>query len=135
MADTHSTADGAASLDGQATTERADDPPGSDLADQVLRLEIEVGQLREALVSARHIGMVVGILAARYNLTTDRSWALLVQLSQRTNVKLREVARVLHDDFDSHPELDDATLLARIAAKLISADPNPSAQRPRNSRA
>ena len=118
MVDTQPAADGEAIPEGQTTTEEADNPTGSEHADQMLRLELEVAQLREALLSARHIGMVIGILAVRCNVTTDQSWELLVQLSQRTNVKLAEVARVLHEDFDRHPALDDATLLARIAAKL-----------------
>ncbi len=118
MSDTHPPADEEVIPDGQTTTEEADNPSGSEHADQILRLELEVAQLREGLLSARHIGMVIGILAARCDVTTDQSWDLLVQLSQQTNVKLAEVARVLHEDFDSHPTRDDATLLARIAAKL-----------------
>lgn len=112
------TADGAVIHYGETTTEQGDDPAGIDDDHYVLGLEREVAQLREALLSQRRIGMVVGILAGHCNLTTAQSWALLVRLSQRSNAKVRDVARVLHDDFEGRPTPDDAEFLAQITARL-----------------
>ena len=48
--------------------------------------------LRTALAARDVIGQAKGILMERYKLSADEAFTLLVRSSQRTNVKLREVA-------------------------------------------
>lgn len=49
-------------------------------------------QLEVALGTSREIGMAMGVLMARGNLTQDEAFALLRSASQRLNRKLREIA-------------------------------------------
>ena len=48
--------------------------------------------LQHALVSSGQIGMAMGILMERHRLTQEQAFERLRELSQRSNVKLREVA-------------------------------------------
>ena len=52
----------------------------------------QVEELGRALQSSRQIGMAMGILMERHRLAPDRAFQVLRQMSQRRNVKLREVA-------------------------------------------
>ena len=52
-------------------------------------------ELRRALLTSRQIGMAMGILMERYGLTAEQAFDGLRDLSQRRNVKLREVAEQL----------------------------------------
>jgi AmiR/NasT family two-component response regulator len=54
--------------------------------------EREAGELRTALQSRDVIGQAKGILMERSGLDADEAFAVLRLLSQRRNVKLREVA-------------------------------------------
>ena len=49
-------------------------------------------ELQRALVSNRRIGMAMGILMERHRLTEEHAFDRLRDLSQRSNVKLRDVA-------------------------------------------
>jgi AmiR/NasT family two-component response regulator len=60
----------------------------SDLAAATAHAE----QLQRALVSNRQIGMAMGILMERHKLTHEQAFDRLRDLSQRSNVKLRDVA-------------------------------------------
>jgi AmiR/NasT family two-component response regulator len=60
----------------------------SDLAAATARAE----DLERALVSNRRIGMAIGVLMERHRLTEERAFDRLRDLSQRSNVKLRDVA-------------------------------------------
>jgi AmiR/NasT family two-component response regulator len=60
----------------------------SDLAAATARTE----HLQRALISSRQIGMAMGILMARHRLTQEQAFERLRDLSQRSNVKLRDVA-------------------------------------------
>jgi AmiR/NasT family two-component response regulator len=51
--------------------------------------------LERALVSNRRIGMAIGVLMERHRLTEERAFDRLRDLSQRSNVKLRDVAEQL----------------------------------------
>jgi AmiR/NasT family two-component response regulator len=52
-------------------------------------------ELQRALVSNRRIGMAMGILMERHRLTEEQAFDRLRGLSQRSNVKLRDVAEQL----------------------------------------
>lgn len=59
------------------------------------RLEAENEQLREALTSRTVIGQAQGMLMALAACSADEAWRVLVEVSQRTNTKLRDVATAL----------------------------------------
>ncbi|GAA4967964.1 hypothetical protein GCM10023238_39880 [Streptomyces heliomycini] len=50
-------------------------------------------QLQDAIATRHLIGEAMGILMGRHQVTEDRAFDLLRTRSQRTNTKLREVAR------------------------------------------
>ena len=52
----------------------------------------KIENLEVALTSARRIATAVGIAMAELKLTDDQAFALLVDLSQRTHRKVRDVA-------------------------------------------
>ena len=62
-------------------------------------LQAEILRLKQAVLARQRLGLVTGLVAERYKLDPDEAWEFLVRLSQNTNVKLREVARVVYDDF------------------------------------
>jgi hypothetical protein len=63
----------------------------SDLAAATAHAE----QLQRALVSNRRIGMAMGILMERHRFTEEQAFEQLRDLSQRGNIKLRDVAEQL----------------------------------------
>lgn len=63
--------------------------------DRLERLENEVDQLRRALTSRAVIDQAIGIVQAERRCAPDDAFQILVGISQRTNVKLREIAAAL----------------------------------------
>lgn len=55
----------------------------------------EIAQLHHALASNRTIGVAIGILVERYQLTPDAAFAFLSRHSQRTNRKVYDLAEEL----------------------------------------
>lgn len=84
---------------------------------RVAELEATVAQLREAMVSRQQLGVVTGIVAAKLEVTPDEAWAVLVRLSQDTNVKVREVGRVIHDAYTGRLASEDQPLAGLLDAK------------------
>ncbi|MFI7242161.1 ANTAR domain-containing protein [Streptomyces qinglanensis] len=62
---------------------------------EVHRLREEVAQLRQALESRPVIDQARGVIMASGRCDPETAWRVLVDTSQRTNTKLREVARLL----------------------------------------
>ena len=62
--------------------------------------------LQRALVSSRQIGMAMGILMERHRLTQEQAFERLRDLSQRRNVKLRDVADQIIYTGDTHQPPD-----------------------------
>ena len=93
----------------------------SRLADRVAELEEQVTQLEGALRTQRQISAVVGILAERLGCATDSAWSVLVRLSQSTNIRVREIARVIGEAYDGRGRAEDAELLTRLMASLPDA--------------
>ena len=52
----------------------------------------DVTELQRALATSRQIGMAMGILMERHRLTPEQAFDRLRDLSQRRNVKLRDLA-------------------------------------------
>jgi hypothetical protein len=84
---------------------------------RVAELEATIAQLREGMVSRQQLGVVTGIVAAKLEVTPDEAWAVLVRLSQDTNVKVREVGRVIHDAFTGQLASEDEGLAGILDAK------------------
>src|SRR6476469_5575302 len=71
-------------------------PPGND-ADAVRRLEREVEELRQRLQRRAAIEQVKGMLTLTYGLDDDDAFAVLLTVSQNTNVKLGTAAELVRD--------------------------------------
>ncbi|MFC9913214.1 ANTAR domain-containing protein [Streptomyces sp. NPDC059862] len=67
----------------------------SDATDQVQALRDEVAQLKEALASHAVVDQAIGMMVALGRVTPDQGWAVLKQVSQHTNIKLRNVAELI----------------------------------------
>jgi hypothetical protein len=74
----------------------------------------QVENLRKALVSNREIGVAMGVLMTRHQVTRDQAFGLLRMASQNTNRKLHEVALEVADTGvlptigGARPRLEDA---------------------------
>jgi hypothetical protein len=66
-------------------------------------LRREVDGLRHALESHPVIDMARGLVMAAGGCTPDDAWRVLVEVSQHTNIKLREIAQSLVDGVDGPP--------------------------------
>lgn len=88
------------------------------LVERLRSAEREIAQLQEALTSQRLIGVAIGLLAHRFSCSPEQSWQLLVRLSQTSNVKVREVARILVDAHAGRDAAADADVLASLASQL-----------------
>jgi hypothetical protein len=81
----------------QDATPFAPPPPSgaAAAADRVFALEAEVAQLKEAVTSHAVVDQAIGSLVALARVTPDQGWAVLKEVSQHTNVKLRLVAEAV----------------------------------------
>ena len=81
-------------------------------------LRDEVAHLHEAVKSQRDIGMAIGLLSARFGLSTEQAWRTMLRISQDSNTKVRTVARVLVATHDGTAEPEDHETLGRFVAHL-----------------
>lgn len=81
-------------------------------------LQVKLENLERAVASQRTIGIAIGILAERYGCTASDAWAYLRRLSQSTNIKVRDIARVLQDACDGSLRESDAQLAATLDGQL-----------------
>jgi len=73
-----------------------DEPTGSaEAAKRIFELEEEVGQLKEAVTSHAVVDQAIGMMVALGRVTPDQGWAVLREVSQHTNIKLRNVAEMI----------------------------------------
>ena len=86
------------------------------LRDEALRDEI--GQLQEAVKSQRDIGMAIGLLSARYGCSTEQAWRTILRVSQDSNIKVRNVARVLVVTHDGTADTEARALLESFVSHL-----------------
>ncbi|WP_151773954.1 ANTAR domain-containing protein [Streptomyces abyssomicinicus] len=68
--------------------------PGAE-TDRVFALEVEVAQLKEAVTSHAVVDQAIGSVVALGRVTPDQGWTVLREVSQHTNVKLRQVAEMI----------------------------------------
>ncbi|MGW6911630.1 ANTAR domain-containing protein [Streptomyces sp. NPDC054940] len=71
------------------------EPVDKSETDRILELEEEVGQLKEAVVSHAVVDQAIGMVVALGRVAPDQGWAVLKDVSQHTNIKLRHVAELI----------------------------------------
>jgi hypothetical protein len=81
-------------------------------------LRDEVAHLHEAMGSQRDIGMAIGLMSARFSCSTEQAWRTMLRISQDSNTKVREVARVLVATHDGSADADDLARLETFAGHL-----------------
>ncbi|HEX8495694.1 MAG TPA: ANTAR domain-containing protein [Actinomycetales bacterium] len=88
-------------------------------------MAIEAGQLREAMVTRATIEQAKGVIMGLRRCSTDQAFNELKSVSQRENIKIRELAAALVRFVDpSQPPLeDDDWRLATIVAQAWSGSP------------
>ncbi|MEW2615636.1 ANTAR domain-containing protein [Streptomyces sp. NPDC047880] len=64
-------------------------------SDRILELQEEVQQLKEAVVSHAVVDQAIGMVVALGRISPDRGWVVLKEVSQHTNIKLRNVAELI----------------------------------------
>ncbi|MGW7335518.1 ANTAR domain-containing protein [Streptomyces sp. NPDC054808] len=70
--------------------------PGPDAdSDQIFRLQEQVRQLKEAVVSHAVVDQAIGVIIVLGGVTPDEGWIVLKEVSQHTNIKLRNVAETI----------------------------------------
>jgi hypothetical protein len=82
-------------------------------------LRLKIRHLELAMESQRLIGVAIGLLAQRAGISSDEAWQHLVRVSQDTNIKIREIARILVDARNGRAQPADAATLADVAARLV----------------
>jgi response regulator NasT len=103
------------------TSDPPDEAGPAEPAPQLADLDHELHTLREALHSRTLTGQATGLLAARLNLSTDQAWHVLRVTSNVTNLKLRDVARIVVAGQDRALTPRDAPIAARINEALPTA--------------
>ncbi|MEV6766887.1 ANTAR domain-containing protein [Streptomyces sp. NPDC051105] len=64
-------------------------------ADAVHHLQEEIGQLKEAIAAHAVVDQAIGMVVALGRVTPDEGWEVLKEVSQHTNIKLRNVAELI----------------------------------------
>ncbi|MFI9809576.1 ANTAR domain-containing protein [Streptomyces sp. NPDC052301] len=97
-------------------------PGREDLLNKIGELQNEIGQLHNAVVSHAVVDQAIGVVIAVGGLRPDQGFEILRQVSQTTNIKLRQVAEQIVDwtSSESLPDeirhaLDAALSTARSA--------------------
>ncbi|MBD0843864.1 MULTISPECIES: ANTAR domain-containing protein [unclassified Streptomyces] len=67
----------------------------ADETDRISELQEEVQQLKEAVTSHAVVDQAIGMVVAMGRVTPDAGWAVLKEVSQHTNIKLRNVADLI----------------------------------------
>ncbi|GAA2572225.1 MULTISPECIES: ANTAR domain-containing protein [Streptomyces] len=64
-------------------------------SDRILQLEEEVQQLKDAVVSHAVVDQAIGMIVAIGRVSPDQGWTVLKEVSQHTNIKLRNIAEMI----------------------------------------
>lgn len=73
----------------------ASEPHDGKETDRVVELEQEVDQLKEAVTSHAVVDQAIGMIVALGRVAPEQGWAVLKDVSQHTNIKLRNVAELI----------------------------------------
>jgi hypothetical protein len=85
---------------------------------RIAELERTVVELRAGMESRQLLGTATGLTMALSGMTPEEAWQVLVGLSSRSNVKVREVGRVLVGAHTGSLTPDDTHLVERIRPHL-----------------
>ena len=86
---------------------------------EIERLKKEVESLRRGLVTRELIGQATGLLAAWLRISTGEAWEVMRALSNHTNLRAREVARLLVASADGPvTEPEDRAALDQLAGAI-----------------
>lgn len=66
-----------------------------DPTDRIFELEEQVDQLKEAVTSHQVVDQAMGMVVALGRMSPDQAWHVLREVSQHTNIKLRNVADLI----------------------------------------
>lgn len=67
----------------------------ADATERIFALQEEVHQLKEAVTSHAVVDQAIGMVVALARVTPDQGWAVLREVSQHTNIKLRNIAEMI----------------------------------------
>ncbi|KOG31472.1 ANTAR domain-containing protein [Streptomyces resistomycificus] len=67
----------------------------ADESDRVFALQEEIDQLKEAVASHAVVDQAIGMVVVLGRVTPDEGWQVLKEVSQHTNIKLRNVADMI----------------------------------------
>jgi hypothetical protein len=70
-------------------------PHEPDESGRIFELQEEVDQLKEAVASHAVVDQAIGMVVALGRVTPDQGWEVLKEVSQHTNIKLRNVADLI----------------------------------------
>ncbi len=62
---------------------------------RIVELQEEIGQLKEAVTSHAVVDQAIGMMVALGRVTPEQGWEVLRDVSQHTNIKLRNVAELI----------------------------------------
>jgi len=114
--------DAAAEAGAEAEAESDGDTEAEALRREAAALREEVAGLRRALETYPAIDMARGIVMATVPCSKEQAWQALVEVSQHTNIKLRDVARYIVEGVAGDPVPRPvgaalATVLGRMRAE------------------
>ncbi|MFD6288173.1 ANTAR domain-containing protein [Streptomyces sp. NPDC060205] len=69
--------------------------PSEEETPRIAELQEEIGQLKEAVTSHAVVDQAIGMMVALGRVTPDQGWCVLREVSQHTNLKLRNVAELI----------------------------------------
>ncbi|MEU9171750.1 ANTAR domain-containing protein [Streptomyces sp. NPDC048420] len=70
-------------------------PNDPDESNRIFELQEEIDQLKEAVFSHAVVDQAIGMVVALGRITPDQGWEVLKDVSQHTNIKLRNVADMI----------------------------------------
>ncbi|MFI8067201.1 ANTAR domain-containing protein [Streptomyces sp. NPDC086033] len=96
--------------------------PRESLLDKITELQTEIGQLQEAIVSHAVIDHAIGVVIGLGGLRSDQGFQVLRDISQHTNIKLRQVSEQIVD-WVHDGELSDEVRAALERALITARTP------------
>ncbi|MEU1573271.1 ANTAR domain-containing protein [Streptomyces collinus] len=82
-------------------------PGRENLLKRISELQTEIGQLQEAVVSHAVVDQAIGVVITLGGLRPEQGFQVLREVSQHTNIKLRQIAEQLVDWVHSEQLPDD----------------------------
>ncbi|MFB7505551.1 ANTAR domain-containing protein [Streptomyces broussonetiae] len=90
---------------------------------RIAALETEVAQLRHAITAHATVDQAMGVVIACSGATPETAWEILRDVSQHTNIRLREIAEHIRQwpHCERLPEEVRHALDAAVRARCVSA--------------